>query len=94
MRGCLYRLIHGQALCRDLQARSSERFGHVDVLVNNAGMSPLYDHVANVSEALYDKVLDVNLKGPFRLTVAWPSGAEQVLDDVMPGRIEVREPAE
>ena len=44
------------------------RFGRVDVLVNNAGMSPLYDNVANVSEALYDKVLDVNLKGPFRLT--------------------------
>lgn len=43
-------------------------FGKVDVLVNNAGMSPLYDHINNVSETLYDKVLDVNLKGPFRLT--------------------------
>jgi NAD(P)-dependent dehydrogenase (short-subunit alcohol dehydrogenase family) len=45
-----------------------ERFGKVDVLVNNAGMSPLYDAVVNVTEPLYDKVLDVNLKGPFRLT--------------------------
>ncbi len=43
-------------------------FGKVDVLVNNAGMSPIYDHVNNVTEALYDKVLGVNLKGPFRLT--------------------------
>jgi NAD(P)-dependent dehydrogenase (short-subunit alcohol dehydrogenase family) len=43
-------------------------FGKVDVLVNNAGMSPIYDHVINVTEALYDKVLDVNLKGPFRLS--------------------------
>ena len=54
------------------------RFGKVDVLVNNAGMSPLYDHVANVTEDLYDKVLDVNLKGPFRLTAK--VGARMVED--------------
>jgi NAD(P)-dependent dehydrogenase (short-subunit alcohol dehydrogenase family) len=42
-------------------------FGRVDVLVNNAGMSPLYDSVDTVSEALFDKVIAVNLKGPFRL---------------------------
>lgn len=44
------------------------RFGKVDVLVNNAGMSPLYPSVDAVTEALWDKVLAVNLKGPFRLT--------------------------
>ncbi len=43
-------------------------FGRCDVLVNNAGMSPLYESVDTISEALYDKVLDVNLKGPFRLS--------------------------
>jgi NAD(P)-dependent dehydrogenase (short-subunit alcohol dehydrogenase family) len=43
-------------------------FDHVDVLVNNAGMSPLYDTIADVTEALYDKVLNVNMKGHFRLT--------------------------
>ena len=43
-------------------------FGKVDILVNNAGMSPLYDDILDVTEALYDKVLDVNLKGPFRLS--------------------------
>ena len=42
-------------------------FGRVDVLINNAGMSPLYDRPVDISEELYDKVLDVNLKGPFRL---------------------------
>ena len=42
--------------------------GKVDVLVNNAGMSPLYPDPASVTEELYDKVLAVNLKGPFRLT--------------------------
>jgi NAD(P)-dependent dehydrogenase (short-subunit alcohol dehydrogenase family) len=45
-----------------------DRVDHVDVLVNNAGMSPRYDDVVDVSEELYDKVLSVNLKGPFRLT--------------------------
>ena len=47
-----------------------ERFGRIDVLVNNAGMSPLYPSLAEHSEALYDKVFDVNLKGPFRLMAA------------------------
>jgi NAD(P)-dependent dehydrogenase (short-subunit alcohol dehydrogenase family) len=45
-----------------------DQFGRCDVLVNNAGMSPLYESVDTISEALYDKVLDVNLKGPFRLS--------------------------
>ncbi|MAT83077.1 MAG: short-chain dehydrogenase [Gammaproteobacteria bacterium] len=45
-----------------------EAFGRVDVLVNNAGMSPLYESLTAVSEALYDKVLEVNLRGPFRLS--------------------------
>jgi NAD(P)-dependent dehydrogenase (short-subunit alcohol dehydrogenase family) len=43
-------------------------FGRVDVLVNNAGMAPLYSSLAEVSEDLFDKVVAVNLKGPFRLT--------------------------
>ena len=43
-------------------------FGRVDVLVNNAGMSPVYGAVTEVSEELFDKVIGVNLKGAFRLT--------------------------
>jgi NAD(P)-dependent dehydrogenase (short-subunit alcohol dehydrogenase family) len=43
------------------------RFSRVDVLVNNAGMSPLYPSLGEVSEELWEKVLAVNLKGPFRL---------------------------
>ncbi len=43
-------------------------FGRCDVLVNNAGMSPLYPSVDVITEELYDKVMDVNLKGPFRLS--------------------------
>jgi NAD(P)-dependent dehydrogenase (short-subunit alcohol dehydrogenase family) len=42
-------------------------FGRIDVLVNNAGMAPLYSSLDAVSEELFDKVVAVNLKGPFRL---------------------------
>ncbi len=45
-----------------------DRFGRLDVLVNNAGKSPLYSSLAEVDERLWDSVLAVNLKGPFRLT--------------------------
>jgi NAD(P)-dependent dehydrogenase (short-subunit alcohol dehydrogenase family) len=40
--------------------------GRVDVLVNNAGMSPLYPSVDAIGGDLHDKVMGVNLKGPFR----------------------------
>jgi NAD(P)-dependent dehydrogenase (short-subunit alcohol dehydrogenase family) len=42
--------------------------GRVDVLVNNAGISPLYAALDTVDEALFDKTVAVNLKGPFRLS--------------------------
>jgi NAD(P)-dependent dehydrogenase (short-subunit alcohol dehydrogenase family) len=53
--------------CDALITATLEHFGRLDVLVNNAGMSPLYESLAAVSEELYDKTLAVNLKGPFRL---------------------------
>jgi NAD(P)-dependent dehydrogenase (short-subunit alcohol dehydrogenase family) len=41
-------------------------FGRIDILVNNAGMSP---RVASheVTETLFDSVLNLNFKGPFRI---------------------------
>lgn len=42
--------------------------GRIDVLINNAGLSPLYPSLPDVSEAYFDKVIGVNLKGPFRLS--------------------------
>jgi NAD(P)-dependent dehydrogenase (short-subunit alcohol dehydrogenase family) len=43
-------------------------FGRIDVLVNNAGISPTYGRLSDVSEELWDKVFAVNLKGAFRLS--------------------------
>jgi NAD(P)-dependent dehydrogenase (short-subunit alcohol dehydrogenase family) len=44
-----------------------QRFGRVDVLFNNAGMSPVYDKLTDVTEKLFDSVINLNFKGPFRL---------------------------
>ncbi|GGC56330.1 SDR family NAD(P)-dependent oxidoreductase [Chelatococcus reniformis] len=41
-------------------------FGRIDILVNNAGMSPaIPSHEMN--EAMFDKIVSLNFKGPFRL---------------------------
>jgi len=45
-----------------------KRFGKLDVLINNAGMSPTYDTLPDVTEKLFDTVINLNLKGPFRLS--------------------------
>lgn len=44
------------------------RFGRIDALINNAGMSPVYDDLGSVTEKLFDVVVNLNLKGPFRLS--------------------------
>lgn len=53
--------------CDQLVESAYAEFGRVDILVNNAGLSPLYPTLDQVDEALWDKVLALNLKGPFRL---------------------------
>jgi 3-oxoacyl-[acyl-carrier protein] reductase len=42
----------------------TSKFGKVDILVNNAGIS-LTSKVANMTEEIWDRTLDVNLKGVF-----------------------------
>jgi NAD(P)-dependent dehydrogenase (short-subunit alcohol dehydrogenase family) len=54
--------------CDRLAETVWDRFGRIDVLVNNAGMSPRFESLVALSEELWDKVLAVNLKGPFRLS--------------------------
>ena len=54
--------------CDALYERVYDEMGHCEILVNNAGMSPLYPSLAEVTEELYDKVFGVNLRGPFRLS--------------------------
>ena len=43
-------------------------FGKVDILVNNAGMSPAAPSSLETSEEVFDKVVALNFKGPYRLS--------------------------
>lgn len=56
--------------CDALVEAVYEHFGQLDVLINNAGLSPLYPSLAEVTEELFDKTIAINLKGPFRLGAA------------------------
>ena len=52
--------------CDMLIEQAYAEFGRVDILVNNAGMSPaMPSH--EVTEQLFDSVVNLNFKGPFRL---------------------------
>lgn len=63
--------------CDRLIDEAYAAFGRVDILVNNAGMSPrMPSH--EVSEQLFDSVVNLNFKGPFRL-------ASQVAKRMMDG---------
>lgn len=45
-----------------------EIFGRIDILVNNAATNPVFGGVEDVEEWAYDKIMEVNVKGPFMLS--------------------------
>jgi NAD(P)-dependent dehydrogenase (short-subunit alcohol dehydrogenase family) len=59
--------VSNEAAVKDLVARTIERFGKIDVLVNNAALfSPLQEtKVTEIDAAVWDKVMAINLRGPF-----------------------------
>jgi NAD(P)-dependent dehydrogenase (short-subunit alcohol dehydrogenase family) len=48
-----------------LFARTKDRFGRLDILVNNAATNPYFGPMLGAPESAWDKTLAVNLKGPF-----------------------------
>jgi NAD(P)-dependent dehydrogenase (short-subunit alcohol dehydrogenase family) len=52
---------------KNLVAACLERFGGVDILVNNAATNPHFGPLLTSEESHWDKILDVNLKGYFRM---------------------------
>jgi len=60
----------GEARAR-LLTSARERFGRLNLLVNNAGVAPrVRNDILDTTEESYDWVLSVNLRGPFFLTQA------------------------
>ena len=60
-----------------------ERFGALDILVNNAATNPYYGPTMQVDEARYDKTMLVNLKAP----VFWSQAAWDLVFEDRPGVI-------
>lgn len=54
------------AECDALIEAAYDGFGRIDILINNAGMSPACPS-HEVAENLFDSVMNLNFKGPFRL---------------------------
>jgi NAD(P)-dependent dehydrogenase (short-subunit alcohol dehydrogenase family) len=64
-------------------AATIERFGRLDVLVNNAATNPYQGDVLDVDEGRYDKTMQVNLRGP----VFWSQAAWQAWMHEHPGGV-------
>ncbi len=50
-----------------LVERSAEIYRGIDILVNNAAANPVYGPVQDTDQRAFDKIIEVNLKGPFEL---------------------------
>ena len=58
-------------------AATIERFGHLDVLVNNAATNPYLGRAIDIDLPRYNKTVDVNLRGPLIWTQeAWRQSME------------------
>lgn len=45
-----------------------KKYGTIDILVNNAAVNPVFGPVVETSESAFDKIINVNVKGPFELS--------------------------
>lgn len=50
---------------KNLFTKTQEKYGAVDIVVNNAGVMDQLDPVGDLSDEMFDKVININLKGTF-----------------------------
>ena len=51
----------------NLVDKTVEIYGGLDILINNAAANPVFGPIQNTDERAFDKIIDINLKGPFEL---------------------------
>jgi NAD(P)-dependent dehydrogenase (short-subunit alcohol dehydrogenase family) len=56
------------AALKSLMAEIEQRFGRLDILVNNAATNPYFGHITDTDMGMVDKTLQVNIKGYFELS--------------------------
>jgi dehydrogenase/reductase SDR family protein 4 len=52
----------------NLVAKTMEAFGRIDILVNNAAINPVFGPIEEVDTAIFDKIMEVNVKAPWSLS--------------------------
>ena len=58
--------------------QATEAFGGIDIVVNNAATNPHFGPAITAEESHWDKIIDVNVKGYFRVIKAcYPSMVER-----------------
>ncbi|TDS14295.1 NAD(P)-dependent dehydrogenase (short-subunit alcohol dehydrogenase family) [Maribacter caenipelagi] len=51
-----------------LVAKTIEKYGRIDILVNNAAINPFYGPLETSGEEVFDKIMNVNVKAPWLLS--------------------------
>jgi len=62
---------------RRLVKAAGARFGEIDIVVNNAATCPTYGPFIETTPVLWDKIMDVNLRGPFLLSCLVATGMKE-----------------
>ncbi len=52
----------------NLVTQTIDKYGRIDILVNNAATNPVFGPIVNTEISAFDKIMNVNVKGPFELS--------------------------
>ena len=52
---------------KSLVEQTIKHFGGIDIIVNNAATNPSFGPILQTDHVVFDKIMDVNVKGPFEL---------------------------